>query len=219
MGYVDIVCHVASFLEALAFFQTDMVSLRAIEVVAMSMLACYSYVSTDGDIFNCHFIWSTMHAMINLGRLLVVAWHYVSVNVTKEEHLLLNKGGVFDIFRRAEFAVLKQGFEWVDLKPGTQLTTFGQDVEYLYLLVHGTVKILNNKGNAFATVNVRGFIDVPQFIGELSFFTRKPASASVLVRVLSLSFLSSLFTLFFTNSHTHLHNNTHTHTYISTCEI
>ena len=78
---------------------------------------------------------------------------------------------------------MKKGFEWIDLKPGVRLTQFGDDVEYLYLLVHGTVKILNNKNVAFATVQVQGFVDVPQFIGELSFFTRKPASASVLVCV------------------------------------
>ena len=77
---------------------------------------------------------------------------------------------------------MKKGFEWVDLKPGARLTQFGDDVEYLYLLVHGTVKILNNKDVAFASVKVQSFVDVPQFIGELSFFTRKPASSSVLVR-------------------------------------
>ena len=49
---LDIMCHFASFLEALAFFQTDMVRLRAIEVVAMTMLAVYSLMHTDGDIFN-----------------------------------------------------------------------------------------------------------------------------------------------------------------------
>ena len=79
----------------------------------MTMLATYSLMSTDGDIFNCHFIWSTLHECINLGRLLVVAYHYMSVNVTEEERYLLRKGGVFDIFKRSEFAVLKKGFEWV----------------------------------------------------------------------------------------------------------
>ena len=71
----------------------------------MTMLATYSLMHTDGDIFNCHFIWSTLHACINLGRLLVVGYHYMSVNVTDEERHLLRKGGVFDIFKRSEFAV------------------------------------------------------------------------------------------------------------------
>ena len=181
MSYLDSMCHIASALEALAFFQTDMVRLRAIEVIAMSALSAYSLMHTDGDILNCHFIWSTLHAIINASRLAIVAYHYLSVEVTDDESKLLSKGGVFDIFNRSEFAVLKQGFEWVNINPRERLTQFGEDVEYLYLLVNGTVKILNNKDVAFATVKVRESVDVPQFIGELSFFTQKPASASVMV--------------------------------------
>ena len=54
MSYLDSMCHIASALEALAFFQTDMVRLRAIEVIAMSALSAYSLMHTDGDILNLY---------------------------------------------------------------------------------------------------------------------------------------------------------------------
>ena len=134
------------------------------------MIAVYSLLHTDFNIFDCHFMWATTHAIINLSRLLLVAYHYLSAHVTEEEKVLLFKGGVFDIFRRAEFAVLKQGFEWKDLIVGDSLTSFGEPVEYLYLLIRGQVSIQNNKGIAFATVNVAE-TDTPQ-VRTLIFVTR-----------------------------------------------
>ena len=43
---IDIVCHIASFFEAVAFMQTDIFRLRVIEAVAMAMVAIYALLHT-----------------------------------------------------------------------------------------------------------------------------------------------------------------------------
>ena len=84
-------CHFGSFLEACAFFQTDMVRLRLLEVVARILIAIYAILHT-GNAFDCHFIWALVQMLINGGQLTVVAFHYLSVIITEEEDELLASG-------------------------------------------------------------------------------------------------------------------------------
>ena len=108
--YYDVICHVASLVEALAFLQNDIIRLRILEIFAMSMIAVYSLLHTDFNLLDCHFMWAILHVIINSSRLMNVAYHHFSVRITSEERRLLEPGGVFDIFPQAEFAILKKDF-------------------------------------------------------------------------------------------------------------
>ena len=65
---LDVLCHLAMCLEAIAFWQTDIVKLRAVEVLSAAMIATYSIVHTNKNWADCHFIWGMMHMTVNAYR-------------------------------------------------------------------------------------------------------------------------------------------------------
>jgi len=176
---IDLICHLASFVEACAFVQNDMVRLRIIETLAASLMAVYSYIHSEHNLIDCHFLWAVFHALINIGQLLFEASQRWGVQVNPGEKKLLAKGGLFDIFTFAEFAGLQKHYAWTKYKSSELLVSFGEPVDKLYLVVEGLINILNKDGEIFASVDVSEI--GPQFIGELAFFTQGCASATVAV--------------------------------------
>ena len=64
-------CHVSMAIESIAFLQTDITKLRLLETSAAFILLVYTLIVTNGDITDCHAIWSLFHVVVNVFRLVL----------------------------------------------------------------------------------------------------------------------------------------------------
>lgn len=200
-GPVDIICHLAQFIESLAFFQTNMVYLRAVQILSSLIMMSYA-VYTTRDVFSCNFVWGIMQFIINSYRLALYARHHFA-SMSERERILQQPGSIFDIFTRAEFSVLKKEFIWKTFKAGDKMTEYGKMVKNLLLLTSGRIAIMNNYGRCIDTCDI-GQLSSPKFVGELSFYTSKTATVTIKARsdVVAISWNMEKLR-YLTNSHGH----------------
>ena len=204
---IDILCHVASFLEAVAFMQTDIFRLRVIEAMAMAMVAVYSLFHTY-NLLDCHFLWACFHVCIHTYNIYHIMAEYFSLKLTEDDEELwhgkkdadeFDEPSIFSIFSRAEFAVIHHHYEWKIFKEGEKVMTEGSHPKYLSYIVEGEGDVLI-KGNNVAVVKKRSWL------GEMSFFTNDNASATIVTKSKTMRVIR--FDMHFLQ-HTALHSHGH----------
>ena len=84
---LDLLCHTASLLEALAFLQHNVILLRGLEAVSAAMIAAYSFVHTR-LLTDCHFIWACINFTINAQHLISYYFKLWALRFTTEEQAL-----------------------------------------------------------------------------------------------------------------------------------
>jgi len=175
---IDVLCHFAAALEAVAFFQSNMQYLRMLEVAANGLMIMYAW-DTTGNMFNCKLIWSFLHMLINLVRIFIYWYHQYLDIPTEEEKKLMIRGQIFDVFSAAQFSSMKSEFKWRTYAAKSQLLKFGDTVKDLILVTSGTFGVYNRERSLVTTVKI---CDTgPVFVGELSYYTSAPATATVRV--------------------------------------
>mmetsp|Transcript_32940 Transcript_32940/g.65622 ORF Transcript_32940/g.65622 Transcript_32940/m.65622 type:complete len:356 (-) Transcript_32940:221-1288(-) len=177
-------CHFASLLEAVAFLQPTMIRLRMFETAGSGLIAVYSIIHTH-NLIDCHFMWGTLHFLINGQKVFVyLQKKYAGRKLRDEELALIAPGGVFDIFDHVEYDALQRHAIWFTLAKGEELMSVNNPVERLMLLTSGSVEVVAASGDVIvATIDVPATSGVcgSQFFGEMCFFTDNPASATVRV--------------------------------------
>eukprot|EP00403_Amphidinium_massartii_P021705 CAMPEP_0178397086 /NCGR_PEP_ID=MMETSP0689_2-20121128/14063_1 /TAXON_ID=160604 /ORGANISM="Amphidinium massartii, Strain CS-259" /LENGTH=497 /DNA_ID=CAMNT_0020017781 /DNA_START=148 /DNA_END=1644 /DNA_ORIENTATION=- len=171
----DVMCHIGSLIETLAFMQHDMLLLRVLEVISSGMLASYSFIHTKNGT-DCHFIWYIVHFLVNFYHIAMYVRAYFSISFTDIEARLFD--GIFSIYNRAQFRELKRRYQDRTYMHGGDLMTEGNPVQEMLLLTSGSVQVVKG-GEVIDTLNA----DVigPQFFGEMSYFTMQAASATIRV--------------------------------------
>jgi hypothetical protein len=101
----DLLCHIASVLEAFAFLQHDVILLRSLEAVSAAMIAAYSFVHTR-LLTDCHFIWACINFVINAQHLIAYYYKLWSLRLTAEEQALWKEK--FPFYHKNEFGALKE---------------------------------------------------------------------------------------------------------------
>jgi len=175
---IDIICHLASFLEAIAFFQTNMEYLRILEVIANGLMLIHAWDKT-GRFYDCKFVWSLFHMIINLARIGTFLYCQYVMRPTQEEKVLLKRGSIFDIFTTAQFSAMKSGFTWKTFGHEEIMLHFGDKVKTLMLVTNGAFGVYNKEKHKVTTVDT--CVTGPTFVGELSYYTGAPATATVQV--------------------------------------
>ena len=158
---LDILCHIASALEAMAFLSVDFYYLRLFEISAMFLMAIYNIVVSK-NFMDCHFIWALIHLSIHSYRIWDILKKRMASKLSDEDKSLYD--GEFDIFSKAEFQVIRQKFEWVTLRKGFVLCSLGKKNEYLYYITEGFLNLENKDGDVF------GSPQAPTWIGEIGVF-------------------------------------------------
>ena len=180
---IDIVCHIASFFEAVAFMQTDIFRLRVIEAVAMAMVAVYALLHTN-NVLDCHFLWASFHVCIHCYNIYHILAEYFSLKLTEDDEILWKgkpdrdeseEPPIFSIFSRAEFAVIKHHYEWKTFKRGERIFEQGIAPKHLLYITEG-------KGAVWIKGVEVSEVDNLQWLGEMSFFTNEKASATIVVK-------------------------------------
>lgn len=153
-------------LVALSFLVHDMVWLRAIAIVAGVLLTVASAVVGDWS----PAFWNALFTAINLGWLTHLYLGERAVHFSDEERALYES--IFAGMTRQEFLRLLRAGHWVRGEPGTLLAQEGQPLAQLVLLGAGAAKV-EVGGKPMAELRDG------HWVGEMSFLTRQPASATV----------------------------------------
>ena len=168
------ICHVGMALEMLAFGQTKVNQLRLLAMVAALMIMTYTLIVTEGDVLDCHAIWSFLHFSLNAYKLIqgyVKLW--IQMRKLKPWDITCREW-YFNSFTDQEFLALREYWEWVLLDEGDILVEEGEEVEYMSMIFQGQGEIrIDGKQSVLAQIGPGSWV------GEMAFFTGELASATV----------------------------------------
>lgn len=169
--------HFTYMLLIISMLQRRMVMLRLFAVAAGLAKIIYRSVFLFDPV---SVLWETIFVLVNVIQLLLI-WYYERHHRFADDHKHFAESMPSDVDRRAIKRLLDQA-ELKRFEPGATLTTEGEPVKQLIYIVEGIAKI----EHAGRLVAICGPGD---YIGELSFLSGKPATATATVvkptRVLS----------------------------------
>jgi hypothetical protein len=87
--YIYLICHFASLLEAVAFLQPTMIRLRVFETAGAGLIAVYSIIHSH-NLLDCHFLWGSLHFLINGSKVMVYLRRKYAGRLLREEESALN---------------------------------------------------------------------------------------------------------------------------------
>ena len=161
--------HLTYSLIAVSFLVRDILWLRAVAVVASLSGIVYNYVVPAEPLWLV-VNWNIVFVAINSFRIFVLLKERWGIDFSDEERHLHRT--VFFDFTPVDFAKLMRLARWREAEEGTLLVEEGQAVEALILVYDGIARV-EAGGRRVAE------LDAGHFIGEMSFTTRSPASATV----------------------------------------
>lgn len=173
---IDVMCHMGSLLQTVAFMQHNMLALRTLEMISAFLHGTYSLLHSR-NATDCHFLWAIMHFAVNGYHVVLYLHRRFATKLSDEDCALL--AGPLSVFSTAEFAELKRHYRWETRIQGEDLLMANREVSDLLLLTTGCAEVLGEQGELIKTLDaVR---DGPQFIGEMSFFTHEAPLVTVRV--------------------------------------
>ena len=169
MPLVDVLGHVTYLLIALSFVVRDMLWLRILSIIASLFSISFNYWAPAEPLWLIIF-WNGVFIGINGVRIALLVRERLACDFDELETELLET--VFRGMERVPFMKLIRIGEWQMLESGTTLATQGEELDSLVLIYSGVARI-EVDGRRVSTV------DDGDFIGEMSFTTSGPASATV----------------------------------------
>jgi hypothetical protein len=153
-------------LVAISFLVRDMVYLRTLAIIAGTMLALSATLAGNWP----PVFWNSLFTAINVGRLAHMYLAERAVHLSDEETELYDT--IFREMTRLEFLKLLRAGRWVSGLPGTVLATQGQPLSDVTLI---------SSGEAGVEVDGHHVAELRDghWVGEMSFVTNQPASATV----------------------------------------
>lgn len=169
MDVYDWIGNAAFLLVACSFVVKDIVWLRWLAIAASVAMVAYAYCVPSGPLWLLIF-WNAIFITINAVRIFLL--YRLERGVTfssdeKEVHAIL-----FPDLAAFEFARLLRLGRWVDAAPGTILAHEGATAPDVQLLFTGTAEVAA-AGERLAQLGDGAFV------GEMSFVSNSPASATV----------------------------------------
>ncbi|MEO0546566.1 MAG: cyclic nucleotide-binding domain-containing protein [Pseudomonadota bacterium] len=164
-----ILVHIAALFYVAGFLVRDQLTLRMLILLGTVCYLIYYYFALDTPLWDA-IIWSVIMGCANLYMILVLAYERTTFRMTDDEKRLF---AAFDTMTPGEFRRVLKVAEWVD-SDGTQtLTEEGKSCDRLYYVLDGAVTIEKAE---------RKF-EIPSgsFIGEVAYFLKQSASATVSV--------------------------------------
>jgi len=164
-----ILVHIAAVFYVAGFLVRDQLMLRMLILTGTLCYLVYYYLALDTPLWDAIF-WSVVMGSANLYMILVLSFERTTFRMSDDEKRLY---AAFDSMTPGEFRRVMKVAEWVDSDGTQKLTEEGQTCDRLYYVLDGTVTI--QKGD-------RKF-DIPSgsFIGEVAYFLKQEASATVTV--------------------------------------
>lgn len=161
-----LVGHFAYVLLIVSMMMRSMHWLRIFAIGAGTVSAIYYW--TLGDYVSM--FWESLFSLVNIIQLLIIAFENRRGRFTREEELFI--ASCLQGLERAQSRRLVRLGAWTEVSDETVLITENTCPQFLKFIVEGSARIEHNN-------NILGLVGKGDFLGEMSYLTGKPASATV----------------------------------------
>ena len=168
MNLAVIAGHLAFGLIAFSFLVKDILYLRLVSVVASLFSVLYNFYIPAEPMWIA-IGWNIIFILLNLYHVAVIIYEKRPVDMTDKEKELYET--MFKGLTPVEFLKITKVAEWKKFNTPLPIITQGKPVKDLILIYNGTVDVLVND-------NKVAELKDGQFVGEMSFLTEKPATAT-----------------------------------------
>ena len=168
MNIGDIIGHLAFGLIAFSFLVKDILYLRLLSILASAFSIFYNFYIPVEPMWIAIF-WNCIFILVNIYHIAIIVYEKRPVKMTDKEKELYET--MFRGLSPVEFLKITKVAEWKEFKSPLPIISQGKPVNDLILIYNGAVDVL---------VNDKKVADLKdgQFVGEMSFLTEKPATAT-----------------------------------------
>lgn len=172
MDFGTIAGHLAFGLIAFSFLVKDILWLRIMSILASLFSVFYNYIIPPEPMW-IPIGWNFVFVIVNIYHIAVILYEKRPVKMDDKNEELYST--LFKEMSPVEYLKISKAAIWKTFKSGEKLTTQGSPVPDLVLIYNGTVDVaVKNKKVAH--------LKDGQFVGEMSFLTEKPATATCIVK-------------------------------------
>ena len=164
--------HLAFGLIAFSFLVKDILWLRTISIIASLFSVFYNYFIPIEPMWIA-IGWNFVFVTVNLYHIAVIIYEKRPVHMSPKHKELYET--MFKDMTPVEFLKVTKIADWIHFKPGEVITQQGRPVPDLNLIYNGTVDVAVDKEKVAELKD-------GQFVGEMSFLTEKPATATCVVK-------------------------------------
>ena len=168
MNIATLAGHLAFGLIAFSFLVKDILYLRLVSIVASLFSVLYNFYIPAEPMWIA-IGWNIIFILLNLYHVAVIIYEKRPVDMTDKEKELYET--MFKGLTPVEFLKITKVAEWKKFNTPLPIITQGKPVKDLILIYNGTVDVLVND-------NKVAELKDGQFVGEMSFLTEKPATAT-----------------------------------------
>ena len=172
MNIATIAGHLAFGLIAFSFLVKDILYLRLVSILASLFSVFYNYVIPVEPMWIA-VGWNFVFISLNLYHIAVLVYEKRPVQMSPKHKELYET--MFKNMTPVEFLKITKIADWVQFKSNELITQKGHSVPTLNLIYNGTVDVLVEDKKVAELKD-------GQFVGEMSFLTEKPATATCLVK-------------------------------------
>ncbi len=172
MNVAVVAGHLAFGLIAFSFIVKDILYLRLVSIVASLFSVFYNWVIPVEPMW-IPIGWNFVFVLLNLYHIAVLMYEKRPVKMNDKNAELYET--LFKDMTPVEYLKVSKVAEWKTFKTGEVIIQQGMPVKDLHLIYNGTIDVV---------VKDKKVADLKdgQFVGEMSFLTEKPATATCVVR-------------------------------------
>ena len=172
MNIATIAGHLAFGLIAFSFLVKDILWLRIVSILASAFSIFYNWVIPVAPMWIA-IHWNLVFIMLNLYHIAVIIYEKRPVHMNPKDKELYET--LFKDLSPVEYLKISKIANWKKFKSGQKIIKQGLPVKDLVLIYNGTVDV------AVDNAKVAELRD-GQFVGEMSFLTEKPATATCITK-------------------------------------
>ena len=172
MNIATIAGHLAFGLIAFSFLVKDILWLRVVSILASLFSVFYNWVIPVEPMW-IPIGWNFVFVALNVYHIAVIIYEKRPIKMVPKDKELYET--LFKDLSPVEYLKISKVAEWKTYKSGEKIIRQGTPVTDLILIYNGTVDVaVDGKGVAQ--------LKDGQFVGEMSFLTEKPATATCIVK-------------------------------------
>ena len=172
MSIALIAGHLAFGLIAFSFLVKDILWLRLVSILASLFSVLYNFYIPEHPMWLA-INWNIVFVVVNLYHIAIIIYEKRPVHMSPKHKELYET--MFKGMTPVEFLKITKIADWTHFKSGEFITQESHNVPTLNLIYNGTVDV--TVGNKKVALLKDG-----QFVGEMSFLTEKPATATCIAK-------------------------------------
>ena len=172
MNIGDLTGHLAFGLIAFSFVVKDIFWLRIMSIAASGFSIFYNYF-IPAEPMMIAIGWNFIFITVNLYHIAVIVYEKRPVKMSSKNRELYDT--MFKSMSPVEYLKINKIAKWKKFKVGDEIISQSKPVKNLHLIYNGTVDVV---------VGIQPVAELKdgQFVGEMSFLTEKPATATCVVK-------------------------------------